>query len=90
MCILKEHCLGFRQNVSRKELAIPFFVFGCFSELGSVAKNDEFLSGSREGDVQAVFIEKDSGFPHKAQDDQISFLSLALINRQDSVLGNID
>jgi hypothetical protein len=74
----------------RKELAIPVLVFGCFSELGSVAKNDEFLSGSRQGDSQAVFIEKDGGLSHKTQDDQIGFLSLALINRQYSVLGNID
>jgi hypothetical protein len=66
------------------------FVLGGFSKVVSVAKNDQFLFRTRQGNIQTVLVEKSSGSLNQAKDDEICFLSLTLIDRQDSVFGDID
>jgi hypothetical protein len=83
-------CTSLGQNVLSKEPAIPIFVLGALSKVVSTAKNYQFLFRTRQGNIQTVLVEKSSGSLNQAKDDEICFLSLTLIDRQDSVFGDID
>ena len=70
------------QEVRGHEVAFPSSVSGFFAKEGFIDKKIQLLTHPGERYVETILVHKTSGFAHETQNDNISFLPLALINGQ--------
>jgi hypothetical protein len=79
--------LGFGKDIFCDQIAIPSAILGGLPKCMSIANKNQSFARPGHGDVQSILVQETSGFLHQSEQDQVCFLSLALINCQNTRLG---
>lgn len=74
--------MGVKQEVTGKASTLPSFIFAGIAQIFEVGQDKELLADSRKSNVEAIHGEKRRWAFDQAQNNSISFLPLALVNRK--------